>query len=89
MLTGTILLMYMQVKDLEEALRKFEKGYTWRDAPAENAALFHRRVTQFMKHYIQRKSHDGTIQPGLLGRVLHYVVRYEVQMRGSRECVYD
>jgi hypothetical protein len=79
--------LHPQVQDLETALKKFCKGYTWRDAPAENAVLFHRRVKQFMQHYICQKSSSGAIRSGLLGRVLHYVIRYEVQMRGSCECI--
>lgn len=47
----------------------------FQDAPVECAAIFHRRIKAFMKQYIKGK--------GLLGHVLHYVIRYEVQNRGS------
>jgi hypothetical protein len=47
------------------------------DAPVENAHLFHERVTHFMNTYIAKN------KGGLLGRVTHYVIRYEVQARGS------
>jgi hypothetical protein len=70
---------HVQVKDLEDKLRTFKVDASWMDAPVENAHLFHRRFTKFMSHWI-------TCQPkGLLGRVTHYFVRYEVQGRGSRE----
>ena len=43
----------------------------------ENALFFHERITHFMKTYIAKS------KAGLLGRVTHYIVRYEVQSRGS------
>ena len=46
------------------------------DAPVEAAILFHKRIQDFMEHYIL----GG---PRIAGRVLHYVIRYEVQERGS------
>ena len=38
--------------------------------------LFHKKVQDFMRHYINNAPH-------LVGRVVHYVIRYEVQDRGS------
>jgi hypothetical protein len=70
------------VLDLEEMLQQFLKGGTWMDAPVESAHLFHKRFKEFMSQFIKRKNR----QPGALGRVLQYVVRFEVQGRGSREC---
>lgn len=72
----------LQVDDLEAKLKDFKANATWMDAPVENAHLFHRRFTKFMTHWITRKTKQG----GLLGRVKHWFVRYEVQGRGSCEC---
>ena len=46
------------------------------DAPVECAVLFNKRVKLFMEKYI-------TNNKGILGRVTHHVIRYEVQNRGS------
>jgi hypothetical protein len=66
-----------EITHLEALLQRFNSSFTWRDAPVENAVLFHRRVAQFMEDYILGK------KGGKLGRVMHHVVRYEVQGRGS------
>jgi hypothetical protein len=81
LLAPCLTLSLAQVQDLEEKLRLFKSGAAWMDAPVENAHLFHRRFTKFMDHWIAGKP------KGLLGRVTHYFVRYEVQGRGSRECL--
>jgi hypothetical protein len=69
------------VLDLEEVMKKFVKNATWMDAPVESAHLFHKRFKEYMLQYIKRKNK----QAGALGRVLQYVVRFEVQGRGSCE----
>jgi hypothetical protein len=69
------------VQDLEEMMQKFMKGATWMDAPVESAHLFHKRFKEYMRAYIKRENQAH----GVLGRVLQYVVRFEVQGRGSRE----
>jgi hypothetical protein len=63
-------------------MQKFMKGATWMDAPVESAHLFHKRFKEYMRAYIKRENEGA----GLLGRVLQYVVRFEVQGRGSCEC---
>jgi hypothetical protein len=68
---------------MQEMLQRFMEGADWMDAPVESAHLFHKRFKEYMRQYIK---HD-TGRPGLLGRVLQYVVRFEVQGRGSRKCV--
>jgi len=45
--------------------------------------MFHIRTLEFLNQHLCRKDRHGNPQPGLLGKVLHYVVRYECQNRGS------
>ena len=64
--------------DLEEFYGKcFMDGGTWHDIPIECAALFHARLTNFLKEHIFVEEN------GLLGKVKHWLIRYEVQGRGS------
>ncbi len=60
----------------------FVYGFSWRDAPAEAAYLFHKRCQAFMANIIRGGKGAGQ-RAGPLGRVLHWVVRYEAQDRGS------
>eukprot|EP00798_Chlamydomonas_sp_ICE-L_P003121 gene3121-biopygen20880 len=53
-----------------------EISLDWKDAPVECAVLFNERVKLFMEKYI-------TNNKGILGRVTHHVIRYEVHNRGS------
>jgi len=50
------------------------------DAPVECATLFHEKVMQFLDSCVLNQKHG---KGGILGRVTHYVIRYEVQHRGS------
>ena len=43
--------------------------------------LFKRRLDAFMTTYLPLN------KPGLLGKVTHFVIRLEVQARGSCECM--
>lgn len=53
------------------------QNFTWKDAPVECTRLFRMRVDAFMtKHILNKKK-------GILGTVLHYLLRYEFQDRGS------
>jgi hypothetical protein len=63
-------------------MKNFVQDSTWMDAPVESAHLFHKRFKEYMRQHIKRKNN----QHGLLGRVLQYVVRFEVQGRGSCKC---
>ncbi|DBA91865.1 TPA: hypothetical protein ACH3X1_015999 [Trebouxia sp. C0004] len=65
-------LRWSEIKDLEEMLHRFNESYTYGDAPVECAALFMRRLDDFMKLHIVGK------QGGLLGTVKHYVIRFEL-----------
>eukprot|EP00882_Tetradesmus_deserticola_P001750 GHRQ01001880.1.p1 GENE.GHRQ01001880.1~~GHRQ01001880.1.p1 ORF type:complete len:1314 (+),score=134.67 GHRQ01001880.1:549-3944(+) len=82
-------LMWSEVTDMTELLKRFNNSYTFKNAPVECSKLFVQRVTDFMNHYILCKpvrpgasAVPGT-NGGLLGRVQHHVIRYEVQARGS------
>lgn len=64
--------------DIEEDLREYfgDRNLDWKSAPVECMRLFHKRVEIFMKKYILCNN-------GILGPVLHYLIRYEFQDRGS------
>lgn len=68
---------WTEIDDIEALLNKVNKDFSWRDAPVECAALFHAKVQSFMRNFILGD------EDGLLGKVLHYVIRYEEQNRGS------
>ena len=68
---------HSQSKDLETFLKRFSSSFNWQDAPMESAMLFKRRLDAFMTTYLPLN------KPGLLGKVTHYVIRLEVQARGS------
>ncbi|KAG2482459.1 hypothetical protein HYH03_018605 [Edaphochlamys debaryana] len=70
-----------EVQNINEKLQDFCSGFTWKDAPAENAYLFHCRCKAFMHEVLQAARVEG--KPGPLGRVTHWVSRYEVQNRHS------
>jgi hypothetical protein len=62
----------------------FCAGFTWQDAPAENAYLAHKRVQAFMADVLKAGGgKQGSQSGGALGRVQEWVVRYEVQNRHS------
>ena len=62
---------------MEELLQRFKGGGNYTDLSAECAELFHARCENFLKQCMLQA--DG----GLLGRVKHYVRRYEAQGRGA------
>ena len=62
------------------SLRSVVSTWDWKAAPAECAYLFHKRTEQYLLHVV--RLHDKA-KGGILGRVEHYVRRYEVQERGS------
>lgn len=64
------------VSDLESLLQRLGSIFTWRDAPVECARLFHDRRQHLLHNYILCKE-------GILGDVLHHLVRYEAHGRGS------
>ncbi|KAG2496073.1 hypothetical protein HYH03_005992 [Edaphochlamys debaryana] len=73
-----------EVAAMEEHLDKFCSSFTWKDAPAENAYLFHKRVWFFMDKVLRVGRGDSSARAASpLGRILHHVTRYEVQNRQS------
>ena len=67
-----------EVAEFEALCNKmgFRDDWTWRDMPVEMGTLFHERVQHFMKAHVLDKSDP------ILGKVLHYTVRYESQVGG-------
>jgi len=68
---------WTEYTDLEEILKQYHPSLTYQNAPAECALLFHHRFTNFFDSYILGKGTDIH----LLGKITHYVVRYEMQSR--------
>jgi hypothetical protein len=66
---------WSEVVQLEERLKRFNDSYTWQDAPVECAQLFCKRVNTFMKEVL--------VEQQVLGKIDHFVMRLEVQGRGS------
>lgn len=67
-----------EINDLEAFLKRFNASYSWQDAPVECAKLFVTKVQKFMEMFI-----SGARCYHILGKVIHYVIRYEMQGRGS------
>ena len=72
---------WSEVDNAEEFLNSFTAGKTFRDMPVEMTSLFHRKIIDFMREYILPT--DFTEEHGILGNVTGYMIRYELQMRGS------
>jgi hypothetical protein len=71
-------LKWTEIEQVNQFLQgSFNEKFDWRNAPVECCRLFHNRFQAFFRRHIISK------KGGLLGRVLHWVVRYEVQARGS------
>jgi hypothetical protein len=68
---------WAEIVDLEQFLERFNLSFDWRNAPVECCRIFHARLRAFFKEHVLSKRHP------ILGRVLHYVIRYKVQSRGS------
>ncbi|WIA28669.1 hypothetical protein OEZ86_011205 [Tetradesmus obliquus] len=71
-------LRWREVEQMEAMAKQFTgEDITWRDMPVEMARLFTDRVETFMaRHVLSARS-------PILGRVNHYVTRFEAQHRGS------
>jgi hypothetical protein len=70
-------LKWQEVRDMEAFLQGWMEGGDWQDMPVENAFLFHTRTTEFMSRYVTAE--DG----GIFGKVNHWLIRYESQVRGG------
>jgi hypothetical protein len=67
------------IKDLEKDLKVINEKLDFRDAPVECARIFHKRCERFMSEWIYV---EGGKKKGVFGRILDYVIRYEIQDRG-------
>jgi hypothetical protein len=65
-----------EMRQIDEVLARLNKDFNWSDAPVGCARIFVARLNEFMKTQIL----SG---PEIVGKVLHYVIRYEEQSRGS------
>lgn len=74
---------WSEIAALEQLLSNIDHRLTYDNCPVECAALFHQRLWSFLEQYIILPRHNGHRGYGLLGRVTNYLVRYEVQGRGS------
>ena len=61
---------------MESILKEYNHKFTWANAPTECVRLLNARMKLFLKEKLN-------IPDGILGRIKHYVARYEVQGRGS------
>ncbi|MCO5551949.1 hypothetical protein L7F22_005456 [Adiantum nelumboides] len=65
-----------EIEVIESLAQGFNPNYTWKDCPVECAVLFHTCLHNFLNaHILGGKA--------ILGHVLHYLIRYEIQNRGS------
>jgi hypothetical protein len=71
-------LRWPEFQDMETILRAFNTDFDWKDAPVEGQALFNARVEIFLNEFLFNKK-----SPLLGAKVLHHLVRYEWQNRGS------
>lgn len=68
---------YDQLEDILKDLLQ-NPNLDWKNAPVECIRLFKARVDAFFKTHIAPKNKSG-----ILGKVNHYLIRYEFQDRGS------
>ncbi|GAX77275.1 hypothetical protein CEUSTIGMA_g4721.t1 [Chlamydomonas eustigma] len=73
-------LKWQPVRDMEALLKNFCNSMSFKDAPVECARLFDEKLQRAIKQWLFIK---GGKQKGVLGRVKDYLIRYEVQDRGS------
>lgn len=69
-------LRWPEVEQMENKLKALLKPnvVTWQDMPCEMARLFADRVRSFMEQHVLSKTRP------ILGRVLHWMVRFESQV---------
>lgn len=67
---------------LESDIRRVLPNGTFADAPVDCARLFHARIKAFLNNFILPHKHSRSNNTGhVLGRVQHYLIRYELQGR--------
>lgn len=69
-------LRWTEIHDMEQLLKSFCNSYSFENVPVECSTHFLNRIQDFLREHIL---HDN----GILGKCEHYVIRYEVQHRGS------
>ena len=67
---------WQEINVIESITTHYNAQFTWKDCPVECMALFHARFHMFMRKHLLPSD-------GLLGRIQHHVIRYEIQNRGS------
>ena len=65
--------------NIQAIMSTFHPDPVWNRAPTESVRAFHARFTTFWKRYIIPEGD----QEGILGHVIHWMVRFETQSRGS------
>ena len=69
-------LKWTETTDMEQLLKSFCNSCSFENAPVECSAHFLKRIQDFLCEHILHEN-------GILGDCKHYVIRYEVQHRGS------
>ena len=69
-------LRWEEITHIKHIVQKIDASLIWMDCPVECATLFHVRLKKKLHSYIL----SG---PRIFGSVKKYVVRYEIQFRGS------
>ena len=65
-----------EVIHIEDIAKTMDPSMSWKDCPVECATLFHTRVQKFMYDIL-------LFGPKVLGTIDQYIIRYELQLRGS------
>jgi hypothetical protein len=69
-------LRWEKIDQLDKLIKTFDVNMTWNDYLNECATIFQSKFEQFMQIYIISKN-------GVISKVEKYVIRYELQHRGS------
>jgi hypothetical protein len=64
-------LRWLEYNDMEYIVKQIHPNMSWKDCLVECATLFHSHVNMFMYKHI---SNDN----GILGKVIEYVIHYEL-----------
>lgn len=67
---------WQEVNVIKRIAKHYNACYTWKYCPIKCVTLFHTRVHLFMHKHLLSVN-------GLLGRIEHHAIRYEIQKRGS------
>ena len=67
---------WQEINVIESIATHYNVQFTWKDCAVKCVVLFHTRFHMFMRKHLLPSD-------GLLGRIEHHVIRYEIQNRGS------